>query len=77
MMVAKVKWKVVRMTGYAAKSQYVVPNLQSSLCDLVFLTEAKRREDPFVEQDNGGAEGDPDAAKRHVNRLFEKMAATC
>jgi hypothetical protein len=36
------------------------------------LTEAKRRENPFVEEDDGGAKGDPDTANGRINRLLNR-----
>lgn len=35
-----------------------------------FLTEVERVENPFVEKDDGGAEGDPDTANGEVSRLL-------
>jgi hypothetical protein len=45
-------------------SLFSPPNHQSR----GILTEIKRRENPFVEQDDRGAEGDPDTAKLRVSR---------
>ncbi len=69
MMVAKVKWKVVRITGYSAKSQHIVRLLPPPPFSACVLTETKRRENPFVEEDDRGAEGNPDAAESGVSTV--------
>lgn len=40
---------------------FVTASIRVELC---LLTEAKRRKNPFVEQNDGGAQGDPDAAMK-------------